>query len=145
MAVKPMHNHFYKLLLKNKFQQEDNLKYLAQDEHNQIVYPNILLANLFLIDFDTVSKEEYTEEDMKKILALIDGYRADPMAVVNLSPEQALEIVSFSKKARVSYEWNREIALDLAEEFNKDISDSFFKYRLDILEDVCNLIEENHG
>ena len=144
MTVKPMHNHFYKLLLKNKFQQEDNLKYLAQDEHNQIVYPNISLANLFLIDFDTVSKEEYTEEDMKRILALIEGYRADPMAVVNLSPEQALEIISFSKKARVSYEWNREIALDLAEEYNKSISDSFFKYRLDILEDVCNLIEEHH-
>ena len=144
MTIRPMHNHFYKLLLKNKFQYEDNLKYLAENKDNEIIFPVIFIINLFLIDFDTISQPEYTGDDLKKILLFIEAYNNDNGSNMNLSTEQALNIVSFAKLGRVSYELNKEIALMLAEFYNKSIDDDLFKYRLDILEDVCNLIEENH-
>lgn len=140
MAINPMKNHFYKLLLRKKFEYMDLIRFSLED--NIIALNNISVLNLFLIDFDTVSLQEYTGDDLKIILSLLEAYKDD--SAINLTKEEALKLLKFSSKARVSYELNKEIALTLAEYYNQFIGDDFFKYRLDILEDVCNLIEENH-
>lgn len=111
-------------------------------ENDILLLNNINVLNLFLIDFDTVSLKEYNEEDPKIILSLLENYKDD--SAIHLSKEETLKLLEFSSKARVSYEQNKEIALTLAEYYNQFIEDDFFKYRLDILEDVCNLIKENH-
>lgn len=140
MAIIPMRNHFYKLLLRKKFEYMDLIRFSS--ENDILLLNNINVLNLFLIDFDTVSLKEYNEEDPKIILSLLENYKDD--SAIHLSKEETLKLLEFSSKARVSYEQNKEIALTLAEYYNQFFEDDFFKYRLDILEDVCNLIEENH-
>ena len=144
MKIRPMNNYFYKKLLRNKFDYEEQIKYIAADENNSIVFSAICIASLFLIDFDTVSKLEYEEDDVHRVLSFVNAYKENADADVCLSAKEAMELVSFSKKGRISFELNKEIALLLSEYYNRFIDDSFFHYRLDIVEDVCSLIEDNH-
>lgn len=118
--MKLLKNMTYNCILDYKYDYVISLNKMIEDGNSNIEVPAKVILSLFLIDYENANLREYNEEEMKRVYKYYSAYEEDENASFEFTPENLNKLIMFSKKARVSIDFNVEIATIFAEMHKED-------------------------
>ena len=138
-----INSFYYSLILPYKKRVRNQLITFARSAENGDVLSvdSDALAQLFLIDADNIGGEFYTKEDLLVVEPILNEYLNGGKMQLELSAADAKVLVELAMKRRLTIERNEELAVKLAEHYNKNQQNDLLLIQMDIFRDVCRSID----
>ena len=138
-----INSFYYSLILPYKKRVRNQLITFARSAENGDVLSvdSDALAQLFLIDADNIGGEFYTKEDLLVVEPILNEYLNGGKMQLELSAADAKVLIELAMKRRLSIERNEELAVKLAEHYNKNQQNELLLIQMDIFRDVCRSID----
>ena len=138
-----INSFYYSLILPYKKRVRNQLITFARSAENGDVLSadSDALAQLFLIDADNIGGEYYTKEDLLVVEPILNEYLNGGKMQLELSAADAKVLIELAMKRRLTIERNEELAVKLAEHYNKNQQNDLLLIQMDIFRDVCRSID----
>ena len=138
-----INSFYYSLILPYKKRVRNQLITFARSAENGDVLSvdSDALAQLFLIDADNIGGEFYTKEDLLVVEPILNEYLNGGKMQLELSAADAKVLIELAMKRRLTIERNEELAVKLAEHYNKNQQNELLLIQMDIFRDVCRSID----
>ena len=138
-----INSFYYSLILPYKKRVRNQLITFARSAENGDVLSvdSDALAQLFLIDADNIGGEYYTKEDLLVVEPILNEYLNGGKMQLELSAADAKVLIELAMKRRLTIERNEELAVKLAEHYNKNQQNELLLIQMDIFRDVCRSID----
>lgn len=138
-----INSFYYSLILPYKKRVRNQLIIFARSAENGDILSvdSDALAQLFLIDADNIGGEFYTKEDLLVVEPILNEYLNGGKMQLELSAADAKVLVELAMKRRLTIERNEELAVKLAEHYNKNQQNELLLIQMDIFRDVCRSID----
>ena len=138
-----INSFYYSLILPYKKRVRNQLITFARSAENGDVLSvdSDALAQLFLIDADNIGGEYYTKEDLLVVEPILNEYLNGGKMQLELSAADAKVLIELAMKRRLTIERNEDLAVKLAEHYNKNQQNDLLLIQMDIFRDVCRSID----
>lgn len=138
-----INSFYYSLILQYKKRVRNQLITFARSAENGDVLSvdSDALAQLFLIDADNIGGEFYTKEDLLVVEPILNEYLNGGKMQLELNTADAKVLIELAMKRRLTIERNEELAVKLAEHYNKNQQNELLMIQMDIFRDVCRSID----
>ena len=138
-----INSFYYSLILPYKKRVRNQLITFARSAENGDVLSvdSDALAQLFLIDADNIGGEFYTKEDLLVVEPILNEYLNGGKMQLELSAADAKVLIELAMKRRLTIERNEDLAVKLAEHYNKNQQNDLLLIQMDTFRDVCRSID----
>ena len=138
-----INSFYYSLILPYKKRVRNQLITFARSAENGDVLSadSDALAQLFLIDADNIGGEYYTKDDLLVVEPILNEYLNGGKMQLELSAADAKVLIELAMKRRLTIERNEELAVKLAEHYNKNQQNDLLLIQMDTFRDVCRSID----
>ena len=138
-----INSFYYSLILPYKKRVRNQLITFARSAENGDVLSvdSDALAQLFLIDADNIGGEYYTKEDLLVVEPILNEYLNGGKMQLELSAADAKVLIELAMKRRLTIERNEDLAVKLAEHYNKNQQNDLLLIQMDTFRDVCRSID----
>ena len=101
----------------------------------------VFLAMLFLVDADNINGEPYTEEDLAVVDPILDAYLNGENFHRELTMDDARMFLDLAMHKRLTVGRNEQLAVKLAEEYNRTQWNKLLLIDMDVFREVCRSID----
>lgn len=121
-------NYNYGLIIYNKYTFYDNLELTISKYNEEFSLPLVMLLSLYIIDFNNIDKELYTENELTSIEKLTDALEKNIDSIININTQEIKKILESCQDKRIPASLNKKICLKLADFNNKKYKDNIEQY-----------------